>query len=183
MSKRRAGLRAILKDVERGPQRSPLYWWLVDHHDEVATAAGGGRIVWGPLLAKFAKLGLTNRDGKPLDSRIASDTWAQVRRDVNERRGRKAGNQGVKRHPSRLPADWRPTPVGTPALDRPERFDRLATPPPPHPSAAATDGNASPTPETADGLVPDEVVREKLAKLRRTLQHEDRWLGGTRRKE
>ena len=62
------GGKAILAQVERPYERSSLFEWLMTHHDEMVAAAGGRRIEWSRLRAEFAKEGLTDADGKPVNA-------------------------------------------------------------------------------------------------------------------
>ena len=51
-------LRTFLLTVSRGADRSPLFWWMVEHHAETARAAQGRRMPWAALCAQFAAFGL-----------------------------------------------------------------------------------------------------------------------------
>lgn len=115
MARDHKGLRAVISEVARGGDRSSLFWWLVDHHDDLVEAARGRRIQWGPLARKFAELGLTDRTGKPASAKAARLTWHRARRVVAEDRARRESDHGRKRlMPSRLSQDWRPDVVVPP---------------------------------------------------------------------
>jgi hypothetical protein len=53
----RKGLRAVLREIAYSADRSALFWWMVEHHDELAHAAQGRRLRWKPLCERFAALG------------------------------------------------------------------------------------------------------------------------------
>jgi hypothetical protein len=111
MSNDRKGLRAVLQEIARSAERSPLFWWMVEHHDELAQAAEGRRLRWKQLCECFAGLGLTDVNGRVASERTARATWARARRAVAETRERAAANQPARRpskYPSRISADWRP---------------------------------------------------------------------------
>ncbi len=116
MSKCRTGLDAVLKDIVEGPQRSSLFYWLVEHHDEIAQAAAGRCIRWEPLRIRFAELGLTDADGKPPTAETSRLTWFRVRREVQKHRTLRATGMlpRLAPRPQRPPADWVP-----PALAQP----------------------------------------------------------------
>jgi hypothetical protein len=112
MPKRTPTYKAILAEVARGSDRSSLFWWLVDHHDELVEQAAGKRMRWEPLCARFADHGLTDITGHPATPRTARETWFQARRAVAAARAQKAaadanGRPGDK-YPSRISPDWRP---------------------------------------------------------------------------
>ena len=73
--------RMILSRVQRPYERSPLFEWLMSHHDEMVAAAGGRRLEWSRLCADFAREGLTGADGKPANARTARMTWWRVRKE------------------------------------------------------------------------------------------------------
>jgi hypothetical protein len=111
MSNDRKGLRAVLREIAHSAERSPLFWWMVEHHDELAQAAEGRRLRWKQLCERFADLGLTDVNGKVASERTARATWARARRAVAEARERASAKRPAHRrgkYPSRISADWRP---------------------------------------------------------------------------
>ena len=101
-----------MKEVARGSERSSLFWWLVEHHDEIAAEAGGKRMRWEPLCARFAAHGLRDVNGRPPSPRTARETWLQARRTVAQARERKrqadADVRPGQKFPSRISPAWRP---------------------------------------------------------------------------
>ena len=71
----------VLARVERPYERSPLFEWLMTHHDAMVASSGGRRIEWSRLCADFAKEGLTDADGKPVKPATARMTWWRVRKE------------------------------------------------------------------------------------------------------
>jgi hypothetical protein len=114
MPKRATTFKAILSEVARG-DRSSLFCWLVEHHDELIEQAAGKRMMWGPLCKRFAEHGLTDINGRPATPRTARETWFQARRVVAEAKKRKQASDAARRpgdvYPSRISPDWRPTVV------------------------------------------------------------------------
>ena len=112
MSRRIRTYKAILKEVARGGERSSLFWWLVEHHDEIVAQAVGKRMRWEPLCARFAAHGLRDANGRPPTPRTARETWLQARRTVGQARERKrqadASARPGQTMPSRISPDWRP---------------------------------------------------------------------------
>jgi hypothetical protein len=114
MPKRAPTFKAILSEVARG-DRSSLFCWLVEHHDEVIEQSAGKRMRWEPLCKRFAEHGLTDINGRPATPRTARQAWFQARRAVAEAKKRKQASDAARRpgavYPSRIPPDWRPTVV------------------------------------------------------------------------
>jgi hypothetical protein len=110
--------KAILKAIARGEDRSSLFWWMVEHHDEILAAAEGRQIQWGTFCAEVARPGLTDTKGKPPTTRNARQTWRQARRAVQKARERAMANPSagrpVRKYPSRISPDWRPQVVEQP---------------------------------------------------------------------
>jgi hypothetical protein len=141
MARRNRDTKAILNTVSRSEQRSSLFWWLVEHHDEMIAASKGRRILWRPFCAKVAALGLTDTKGQPPCERAARETWMQARKEVAASREAAAAQPPRQVYPSHVDKDWRP-----------------ANAPPPGPAAQAGVPAAwSPGPQ--DQLLP---VRKKL---------------------
>jgi len=157
MTTGRAKTKAILSAVARTRERSPLYWWLAEHHDEMIEAARGGRIKWRAILDTIAAAGITNAAGGPPTAEIASDTWSQVRRDVAAGRVRPGKRP---RQPSRLPATWRPQPVS------------VSVPP----RSAAPEAPSRPPPTGPESEPVSERVRAGLAKFDALFARADRHL-------
>lgn len=170
MSKSKRALGAILKSIRQGPERSPLFWWMLDNYENLAKAAEGTRIRWEPLRARFAELGLLDGAGKTPSAQNARQTWLSVRQLVESREAaaRQRGTAGLQ--PSRLPATWRP-PVAQHA--RPVVQPRY--PPPGTPSPASTPPAAAP--ELND------KAQAMLDSLDRQLAHRDRFINPPRRKD
>lgn len=123
MTRKRSALKAVLGDIERPPDRSALFYWFVDHHDELARASRKRPMPWPSLCARFRSLGLTNRDGKPVTEETARKTWSRARAYVAQRLAaenaqreaeayeRATGSPAPLKHPSRTTARWQPMPV------------------------------------------------------------------------
>ena len=83
----------VLKRVARPAWRSPLFWWLVEHHDALRQneAETGRGVPWRELCVDFVGLGITLADGRPVKPATARITWQRVRKEVvrvEERRAR-----------------------------------------------------------------------------------------------
>ncbi len=122
MARRKRDTKAILRIIERSEERSPLFHWMVEHHDEMVEAAGGQRIRWGPFCAKAPALGLVDTRGQAPTERNARETWAQARRAVREARAERAARPPKPVYPSRMPK-WTPPAIleaiaaGNPAVE------------------------------------------------------------------
>ena len=82
----------LLAMVARSPFRSPLFWWLFDHHDELAVEAAASRVglPWSRLCSGFAEAGLTAVDGTAVRPETARKTWQRVRKEKARLRAREA---------------------------------------------------------------------------------------------
>jgi hypothetical protein len=83
----------VLRRVARPAWRSPLFWWLVEHHDALRRneAETGRGVPWRELCVEFVGLGITLADGRPVKPATARITWQRVRKElvrVEERRAR-----------------------------------------------------------------------------------------------
>jgi hypothetical protein len=115
MSKKRQDVQDVIDYLLQGPNRSSLFWWLVDHHDELAEAAGTKPIRWGPLAVRLASYGLTDRENKAATPETVRQTWKRARRFVVEEAVAKQARALLKKqNPSRLPATWRPQEAALP---------------------------------------------------------------------
>ncbi len=118
MSKRTKGLRTVLREITHSAERSPLFWWMVENHDELAAAAAQRRLRWPRLCARFAELKLTDVTGKVASERTARATWGRARREVALARQRLAAQPPPRpgaKYPSRISPNWRPQVVTTPS--------------------------------------------------------------------
>jgi hypothetical protein len=125
----------VLKRVARPAWRSPLFWWLVEHHDALRQneAETGCGVPWRELCVDFVGLGITLADGRPVKPATARITWQRVRKEVvraEERRAReraererRAATNPRRNMPSRFTGSF-PAPLS----------DRQPPPAPPPPS-------------------------------------------------
>ena len=130
MGKKRPGLGAVLKTIARGPERSSLFYYLYDNHDEIVRASAGRRIRWEPLAADFSNLALTDGDGKPATPATARKTWGKVRNEVRKQRTYRATGilpvAGSRQ--KKLPADWRPSGFAQPHAPSPSGNEHQGSP-------------------------------------------------------
>lgn len=166
MSKKADDLTAVLETVESAGERSPLFWWMVKHHDDLAAKADGNRMRWVPLCATFASLGFTDTAGNPHSKRGAREVWLKARSYVAKRKATSARASTARAQPSRLPTTWRP-PVAEPA--------RAAEPP--------RDASPNTVPARTAPRELTEEARATLAALDRQLDHRDRFVNPPKRKD
>ncbi len=137
MGKKRSGLGAVLNTIARGPERSSLFYYLYDNHDEIVRASAGRRIRWEPLAADFSNLELTDGDGKPATAATARKTWGKVRNEVRKQRALRATGMLPVAAPrsKKLPADWRPSGYPKPNAPSPTGDEHQGSPPAALPAA------------------------------------------------
>jgi hypothetical protein len=165
MAKNQDTYKAILAEVARGGERSSLFWWFVEHHDELIEQAVGKRMRWGPLSARFAEHGLTDVRGLPASPRTARETWLRARRVVAQAKARKqalaetAAARPGSTPPSRISPDWRPQEVVAPPPTRPA-----------HPVPALSGTGGSLTDYDESKLTPEQ--REHIARANESLNRQ-----------
>ena len=99
MGKQPLNIDAILATVSRPGDRSPLFCWLYQHHDELAEAMKGRRIIWRAFCALFIEVGLKDANGNTPTERTARETWYQVRREVSRQRAVRVTIQAMRSGP------------------------------------------------------------------------------------
>ena len=92
----------VLKRVARPTWRSPLFCWLVEHHDALRQneAETGRGVPWRELCVEFVGLGITLADGRPVKPATARITWQRVRKElvrVEKRRARERAEREARR--------------------------------------------------------------------------------------
>ena len=154
---------------------SPAYRWLRERHTQLEPALAGYDPSLRAIAIEMAEGGITGGRGKPLSAKALMAIWQRVCRDIQaeatEATERKAAQAAAiearGRHPSRLPATWRPTPIESPpsrAVPRPA--------PPTHTDSAPA----------APREIP-EAARATLAALDRQLEWRDRYVNPPKRKD
>jgi len=149
MRTNKRGLRAILREIEHGPERSTLFWYMLDNYEDLSRSAARTRIRWVPLSERFAALGLLDGQGKTPTAENARLTWWNVRQEVAKRQAEHRQETQPAMPPSRLPATWRP---------------QAATPPPSRLGVAQPANGPAPATNAQDPT-PDEL----MAGLRRVM--------------
>jgi hypothetical protein len=113
MPKSKRQLRVVLSALERSDERSPLFWWMLEHHDELLTAATSRRPRWVQLCVKFDTLGLKDGQGNTASPEAARRTWRNVREFAASSAATSLRKPRPK-YPSRISPDWRPQIVPPP---------------------------------------------------------------------
>lgn len=186
MGRHGKSLRAVVREITRSGESSTLFWWLVNHHDEIAEAAEGRRLRWDALCAQFDAAGLTDLKGKTASPATARRTWFRVREMVADARERQAAAAAQPRRvgatpPSRISKDWRPSGFRQSAQPGGQADVRAGSPA----VAPATWGVQSTRSAPQSALIsPDDPpeVQEKLLKIEARLQQADWFLGQSKRR-
>ena len=159
MGKEPLNIDAVLATVSRPGDRSPLFCWLYQHHDELAEAMKGRRILWRAFCALFIEVGLKDANGNTPTERTARETWYQVRREVSRQRAVRVTIQAMRSGPlmpSKAPATWQP-PIASAGSPGAPKLDSL-------PAVHAEDVAPQPAPAT------EITASEKVARLRQKLR-------------
>jgi hypothetical protein len=108
MARQKRDTKAILKVIERSGDRSDLFWWMVEQHDEIIRKANGKRINWPSVCAEAARRGRMDRLGQPPSVMTAKKTWQRARKEVEAARAAESANPAPRVNPSRFEKEWRP---------------------------------------------------------------------------
>ena len=152
----------LMREIQKSSVRSPAFWWMVEHHDEIVARAAGGRLNWTVLCRLLADRGLVDGRGAPPTAAGARKTWQRVRAEVRRRAEWEAARAAERSKVSVPPARRKPGSVPAYVVPGP-------TPPAPAPTPRSTTPvsfPASPAP-LADGeeeYTPEERARIEAAK-------------------
>ncbi len=154
---------------------SPAYRWLRERHTQLEPAFAEYDPSLRGIAIEMAEGGITGGRGKPLSAKALMAIWQRVCRDIQaeateaaERKAAQAAAVEARgRHPSRLPATWRPTPIEPP----PSRVV-------PRPAFPTNTDSAPAAPRE----IP-EAARATLAALDRQLEWRDRYVNPPKRKD
>ena len=75
-------VKALFGIMATDGERSSLFWWFVENHDEFAQGCVTQRIRWSVMVEQAAALGLTNRAGAVPTPKIAKQTWQRAKKYV-----------------------------------------------------------------------------------------------------
>src|SRR5271157_2700825 len=92
--------RALDEILKKIRTRSTLFDWLLETHDQLLSAARGGRIPWTLLYRELAKQGLMDMTGKPPTPETVRKTWERVRKEkkrIEEREARERAERDARR--------------------------------------------------------------------------------------
>lgn len=106
-------LAASRDQLSAAGRRSPLFRWMLRHHDELAAHLAIEGANWVALAHGFGRKGLLDRTGKPPTPERARKTWLKVRQTVAEQ---KAAGRSPTAAPGPMPAS-----PPLPGADDPER--------------------------------------------------------------
>lgn len=109
-------------------ERSPLFLWMLRHHDRLMSLPTGRRMNWRGLSRELAAEGLTDRDGNPPSAETARKTWQRVRRFVAERRTQEAAASSTSRAPELKPKPGDEPPEDEASGEKPRRRFELLKP-------------------------------------------------------
>ena len=93
-------------------RHSAAYRWLREHHAKLVPLFTSQQPPWREIAAELTAAGVRGGKGTALTGRALAGIWGRVCEDVAAVEAkRQAAQQKARLQPSRLPADWRPTPV------------------------------------------------------------------------
>jgi len=103
--------------TQRG-ERSKLFWWFVENHDDIVEGAKRQRIQWAVVIERANELGLTNRSGAPPTRKLAKLTWqrAQIYVAATSRADAAAMARPLSPFPMPRSSDVRPVTAEPPVL-------------------------------------------------------------------
>lgn len=74
-----------LAAVAASSRRSPLFYWMVEQHDELVRLSATGGFSWSVLCSVAAELKLSDKKGQTPSLETARKTWRRVRAYVRQR--------------------------------------------------------------------------------------------------
>lgn len=93
-------------------RHSAAYRWLREHHAELVPLFASQQPPWREIAAELTAGGVRGGKGTALTGRALAGIWRRVWEDLAAAEAkRQATQQKARLQPSRLPADWRPTPA------------------------------------------------------------------------
>ena len=159
-------LNAMQTVISRGPDRSSLFWWMVDNHASLLAKGSRGRMPWKTLCVDFAADGLVDGSGKPATELRASRTWREACDEVRRRPPANATAPGQRSRPE---GSWSPptVPVAEPSGHAVGPIQSLRPVERP-PSLTGT------SPVSRPPLDQDPSVEDQFAEVRRQFAAQDR---------
>ena len=122
--------------------RSPLYWWMWDHFDQLWKERQG-RADWISVTKELTKLAFTNRDGSPLKPENVRKAWSRVVADRKREAERSPQTAAATRSVTQSPP---PTDPARPAMPAPPARTTSGITPDDDPDAGRPFGNYDWTP-------------------------------------
>ncbi|MBW4089866.1 MAG: hypothetical protein HIU82_01975 [Proteobacteria bacterium] len=114
-------------ELQQGKRtRSPLAQWMFRHHAEFTTLLLEAGVDWARLAIGFARLGLTDADGKPPRAGTVKITWRRVQSALERegviarRRRRRASGAAATAASALAPAPIREPPEAEPPAGPPQ---------------------------------------------------------------
>lgn len=114
MERASKSVRNLLVGVSRSAERSPLFWFLYENHDELRAATQGQRIRWPQFVEHIIEIGLTDRRGATPSTSTTRRTWLRVRAYVASERTRLPPSATSSASPRSMPSAENARPI--PAL-------------------------------------------------------------------
>jgi len=156
---------AMLKALVQGPERSPLFWWMYNHHSALTRTWTGKRVNWTHFCNQMAAAGVTDQTGNPPTRMTAVKTWTRVRQQkTREEEARNKKQRARSREPERGANANRPPPVVTTSAPPPSM---PYYPPPSSLMPPASDAMHSRPHETLSKEERRAQSRKEIAHLRR----------------
>lgn len=151
MSKKTSSYDAVLETLVQGPERSPLFWWMYNHHTALERTWAGQRVNWTHFCNQMAAAGITDQTGKPPTRTTAEKTWDRVRQQKTREQAARA---------KRRPAGSRDSERGTNA-DRPPPVVTTPAPPPRAPYYPPPSSFMPPTPDAMQSRPHETLSKEE----------------------
>jgi hypothetical protein len=101
-----------LIQLTRETTRTPLFWLLHDHYDQLSETWRGNRVRWPVVCGWVAACGITDKHGRPLQPGAVKMTWRRVCAAKGEEQAAKPAPAPVRSPTvSRAPAMPQPAPA------------------------------------------------------------------------
>lgn len=124
MERASKAVKSMFAQMTQQGERSTLFWWFVENHDDFLEGARRQRIQWAVVVQRVVGLGLTNRVGAQPSRKLAKLTWQRAQTYVAARR-KADGDEPVRPSSSfSIPRNADVQPV---AADRPDTWQSPAS--------------------------------------------------------
>lgn len=106
---------AAIEEIAKRGERSCLFWWLVEYHDQIRERMARQRISWVAFAEQMTRMGLTDRTGKAATPNTVKTTWHRAKIYVASERTRSPSSATLAASPRSMPSAENARPIPAPS--------------------------------------------------------------------